>query len=28
VTVFGSESSDEEAGAMQDALNVLGDRQG
>ena len=28
VTVFGSESSDEEAGAMQDALNVLGDQTG
>ena len=28
VTVFGSESSDEEAGAMQDALNVLGEQTG
>ena len=28
VTVFGSESSDEEAGAMQDALDVLGEQTG
>jgi len=28
VTVFGSESSDEEAGAMQDALDVLGQQTG
>ena len=28
VTVFGSESSDEEAGAMQDALNVFAEENG